>query len=208
MYVVIMERRPIQTRTTRWAKALAAGAARLGFSPNGISLLGIGVSLLGAAAVVWGGRAGWIGGAVAIQARLLCNMLDGLVAVEHGRKSPLGELFNEVPDRIEDLLFLVAAGLAIGVDGLGWLCGLLALCTAYVRLLGGSLGFEQDFRGPLAKPQRMFWLTVVFLIAGVSGSKQHAVWAVSLGLAGIALGTLFTLLRRLTRLAGRMREAT
>ena len=40
---------------------------------------------------------------------LLANLLDGLVAVEGGRRSPTGELFNEVPDRVSDVLVLAGA---------------------------------------------------------------------------------------------------
>ena len=42
-----------------------------------------------------------------MQLRLLCNMMDGLVAVEGGLKSKAGDLFNEAPDRIEDVILLV-----------------------------------------------------------------------------------------------------
>ena len=84
-------------------------------------------------------------------------MLDGMVAVEGGRKSLYGPVYNELPDRIEDSLLLIAAGAAAGFDGLvfGMLAALLAAICAYVRLLGGTLGQPQDFVGPQAKPHRM-----------------------------------------------------
>jgi len=40
----------------------------------------------------------------------VCNLLDGMVAIEGGLKTPAGELFNDVPDRISDPLILVGAG--------------------------------------------------------------------------------------------------
>ena len=64
-----------------------------------------------------------------MQLRLLCNMLDGMVAVEGGKGSRTGEIYNEVPDRIADPLLLVPAGYAIGLPygvELGWMCGALA----------------------------------------------------------------------------------
>ena len=39
-----------------------------------------------------------------IQLRLLCNLLDGLVALEGGRKGKAGDLFNEAPDRYADVV--------------------------------------------------------------------------------------------------------
>ena len=43
----------------------------------------------------------------------------------------------------------------------------MAVFTAYVRLLGGSLGMTQHFIGPMAKQHRMFTLTLVTLLAAV-----------------------------------------
>jgi phosphatidylglycerophosphate synthase len=48
--------------------------------------------------------------AAAIQLRLLCNLLDGMLAVEGGLKTPLGELYNEIPDRLADVAILAGAG--------------------------------------------------------------------------------------------------
>ena len=106
--------------------------------------------------------------AAGIQLRLLCNLLDGMVAVEGGRKSKVGVLYNEVPDRVADSLFLVALGYAIAIPWLGWLGALAAAVTAYIRVLGGTFGLAQDFRGPLAKQHRMAVMTRVACSASVS----------------------------------------
>ena len=54
--------------------------------------------------------------------------LDGLVAVEYGKGSATGALFNEVPDRIADSAVLVGAGYAAtGWVTLGYVAALLAL---------------------------------------------------------------------------------
>ena len=44
----------------------------------------------------------WLCGAVLVQLRLLANVLDGMVAVGRGVASPVGELYNEIPDRVSD----------------------------------------------------------------------------------------------------------
>jgi hypothetical protein len=56
-----------------------------------------------------------------------------MVAVEGHRSSPNGVLFNEIPDRFEDSIFIVAFGYAAGLDWLGYLAALLAMLTAYIR---------------------------------------------------------------------------
>ncbi len=207
----ISNRRPIKTRSAAWASITARMLAKAGFTPNRVSVIGVFIALAGAGAFVASSHqssaaaaALLVGGAVAIQLRLLCNMLDGLIAVENGLKSKLGDVFNEVPDRIEDVALLLGAGLAAGgAHGitLGWLAALLAIGTAYIRLLGGSLGVNQDFCGPFAKPQRMFFLTVFALGAAAEAVTSQTTWSLTGGLTLIVLGTAATLGRRLMRLA-------
>jgi phosphatidylglycerophosphate synthase len=159
-------RRPLASRSTRWAAFLSSAAVRAGFTADGISILSLLFAAAGSAALTWL-PAPWnlLACAAGIQLRLLCNLLDGMVAIEGGRKSKVGALYNEVPDRVADSLFLVALGYAIGVPWLGWLGALAAAVTAYIRVLGGTFGLAQDFRGPLAKPHRMGVMTVACLLA-------------------------------------------
>jgi phosphatidylglycerophosphate synthase len=206
-------RRPVKTRARGWARRLGAKLAALGVTPNAISLASVVFSALAAGAFIAipfsSGSAARVAllaaAALCIQGRLLANMLDGLVAVESGKHTPTGELFNEIPDRVDDLLILTGAGLAVGTlwgGVLGVTCAVLALLTAYLRLLAGSLGLPQHFSGPMAKPQRMAALTF-FCLAGavevmVTGTPQ---WALGLGLGVIAAGTLVTAISRVRRTA-------
>lgn len=50
--------------------------------------------------------------AAMIQGRLLCNLMDGLMAIEGNLKSASGEIYNDAPDRVSDALILVGAGYA------------------------------------------------------------------------------------------------
>ena len=59
-----------------------------------------------------------VGAAVLIQFRLLCNLFDGMVAVEGGLGTPSGILFNDFPDRIADPLILICAGYAAQISTL------------------------------------------------------------------------------------------
>jgi phosphatidylglycerophosphate synthase len=158
-------RRPLASRSTRWAATLASAAVRAGLTADAISIFSLIFSLAGAAALLLLPRP-WnlLAGAVGIQLRLLCNLLDGMVAIEGGKKSKVGVLYNEVPDRVADSLFLVAFGYAIGIPWLGWLAALAAAITAYIRVLGGTFGLAQDFRGPLAKQHRMAVMTLGCLL--------------------------------------------
>jgi len=206
-------RRYLRTREQRWPRALATALGNAGFRPNGVSVLSIFFAAV-AGIALW--RFGVVGGswvllvtaAVGIQLRLLCNMLDGLLAVEGGFKSKLGDLYNEIPDRIADVAILVGAGYAVvtmpfGLT-LGWLAALLAVLTAYIRLLAGSLGAQQRFIGPMAKQHRMFVLTLGCLVGAVEYSMAGTTRAVWLALVVIVAGSVVTLVRRLAMLASEL----
>lgn len=183
-----MNRRPLRTRSAGWAQALARMLGNAGLSPNAISAIGILFAAGGAACFLAApeNRWWWLGGALGIQLRLLANMLDGMVAVEGGHKSATGPLFNEVPDRVEDALLLVAAGYAAGAAELGYGATLLAFATAYLRATGGALGFPQDFVGPMAKQHRMFALTVAAVLSALLPGKpvmEAMLWIIAVGAA-------------------------
>ena len=161
-------RRPLKSRTTAWAVFFSRSMLALGLRPNAVSLLSIGCSAVAGAAALMTAHsthawAWWLLAAAGIQLRLFCNMMDGLLAVEGGLKSPTGDLYNEIPDRIDDALILVPLGYAAGTDwgiSLGWAAMGGAMLTAYIRALGASLTGKHDFCGPMAKPHRMFAITV------------------------------------------------
>jgi phosphatidylglycerophosphate synthase len=194
------ERRPLQSRDARWAKAAASRLASRRVPPNVISIGSVVFAAIAAAALIASKLCGTdtpvrvallILAAISIQLRLICNLLDGMVAVEGKLGSKSGEIYNDLPDRIADPLILIAAGYATPYPALGWCAGLLAVFTAYVRLLGGSTGAGQDFRGPMAKPQRMAVMTMACL--GEIFIREYVFIA---ALALIILGCIATIARR------------
>jgi phosphatidylglycerophosphate synthase len=181
--------------------------ARSGITPNQISVFSVVFAAAGTGALlVWPDWRGMLACALAILLRLLCNLFDGMVAVEAGRgATPIGAIYNDVPDRIGDAIFFVALGYAIATPWLGWLAALLAVLTAYIRVLGGTLGLAQDFRGPMAKPHRM-WLLGLALVAAAVLPK----WArdILLGAAiAIVAGSALTCVLRLRAIATQLRGA-
>lgn len=217
-------RREIPQRSTGWARATAAALAHAGWTPNAVSMASVVIALIGAVALAAsgalpdGGRAAALAvTACAIPLRLLCNMLDGMLAVEHSRRTPSGDLFNELPDRIADALLLAAAGYATaglwvagGVDigaALGWTAAVLAVLTAYVRTLGAANGVGNFFNGPMPKPVRMWMLVVASLLSllePVVGLARG--WVIGVALAIIAVGSLMTVIVRLRRIVHALRE--
>ena len=195
-------RRPLTSRNTAWARWLARRLAATEVTPNQISLASIGFALIGGVLLL---RPDWpvamVFAAICIQLRLLCNLIDGMVAVEGGKGTPVGALYNEVPDRVADSLFLIGAGYGVGLPELGWFAALVAALTAYIRVLGGSLGLKQDFRGPQAKPQRMFVLTLGCLAAVWEGVQYGSWHTLSAALWIIAAGSVLTAALRIRAIA-------
>ena len=213
------DRRAIPQRTTTWAAKLADAMVAAKLTPNRVSVGSVLFAAIGAVGFICsvlvstdGARAAWlIVAAVCIPLRLLLNMLDGMLAVEKGMHTPTGDLFNEVPDRIADLLLLAAAGYATagiwatgGVDwgvALGWSAAAAAILTAYVRTLGAANGVGNFFTGPMAKPARM-WVLVVASLASLTEPLYdgHGLF-LALALAIILLGSIITVVMRLQRIA-------
>ena len=195
-------RRPLTSRNTAWAHWIARRLAATEVTPNQISLASIGFALVGGLLLL---RPDWpvamVFAAICIQLRLLCNLIDGMVAVEGGKGTPVGALYNEVPDRVADSLFLIGAGYGVGMPELGWFAALVAALTAYIRVLGGSLGLKQDFRGPQAKPQRMFVLTLGCLAVAWEGVQYGSWHTLSAALWIIAVGSLLTAALRIRAIA-------
>jgi phosphatidylglycerophosphate synthase len=200
-------RRPIEARSAGWARKSASFLAGTNVSPNQVSVASVLFALIGAALLVYyPNPAGFIGCALAIQARLVCNLLDGMVAVEGGKKSPLGQIYNEFPDRIADSVLIVALGCSIGFPSLGWFGALAAALTAYVRVFGGSLGLPQDFRGPMAKQQRMAAITAGCLLGAVEQALNGTQYALTVASAVIAVGSVATCLTRTRAIANQLQR--
>ena len=231
-------RRPLASRQLRVVRRFAAWLADKGVTPNAISVSSMIFatlagslfaatahleSSLGTSVDSWAWlarRAAWLLGALCVQARLLANLFDGLVAVEGGKASALGEIYNEAPDRYADTVILCGLGLSVGGSPLlGVLASLLAVGVAYVRALGASAGAGQAFAGPMAKPQRMFLVTLTSAYCGLAPESWHGFWTPgsvdpstdtwstpAFALSLIALGCVVTLPRRLRWIARRLEE--
>ncbi len=215
------ERRPLGARRWRASRLVATWLARRGVSPNAISVAGMfcaiaaGVALASTAGAPNWERAAWLAAAVLILLRGAANMLDGMVAIESGRASRLGELFNEIPDRVSDSAILIGLGYARGSDPvLGFVAALLAMFTAYVRAMGKVAGAPQFYSGPMAKPHRMALVIVLGLVAAIAPDAlaeripaeglAPPAWA----LGAIVVGCALTAGRRLYAIRNALREPT
>lgn len=199
------DRRPIVTRDAGWAKWLSARLARSRITPNQISVFSVFFALAGAYFLL---RAltpfNLVLCAIFIQGRLVCNLIDGMVAIEGGKSSALGAIYNEFPDRIADSVLIVALGYAISLPFIGWLGALLAALTAYIRVFGGSLGQSQSFAGPMAKQHRMAVMTFACILGAIEIAVTEMHYSLFVAAFIIAIGSAVTCITRTISIARKL----
>ena len=202
------KRRPIRVRNTGWARAAAALLRKRGIAPNAISLASMGFAALAGLCFAFAQNHGWLwpAGALLVQGRLLCHLFDGMVAVEGACGSPVGELFNDLPDRVSDTFILI--GFGWGLPGwwplLGWAAALCAMLTAYVRVLGSACGLPPCYIGPMAKQHRMAMITAGAIALTILPASVIAPLS-GLVLGCVMAGCAVTVFRRLHVLARDLR---
>ncbi len=197
-------RRPLKVRDAKIVNRFARFLSGKNITPNQISVLSVVFATFAAGCFLMFAREQhwWllILAGVFIQCRLLCNLFDGMVAVEGGKSTKSGELYNDIPDRIADPLILVSAGYAIHVVNyggeLGWCAGLLAVMTAYIRTLSASMGAPVDFKGPMAKQHRMAVMTIACVFASGEIVFVGSDYVMLIALTLISLGCVITCIRR------------
>ena len=217
----LQNRRDVQARKINLFQKLAATLVKCKCTPNQISIMSSVFALITLFAFylcsIESGSIAFLYlfvGILGIQLRLICNLIDGLMAVEGGLKTASGELFNDVPDRVSDLVILIGAGLIANLYSphmltLSWLAAVMAIMTAYVRCLGAAMTGTHDFAGPMAKQHRMFTITV-----GAVGSlaELYDVWprglSMSLALMIVLLGSTLTVIHRLHRTYSKLENKT
>jgi phosphatidylglycerophosphate synthase len=126
-------------------------------------------------------------------ARLALNLLDGMVARRTGASHPMGEVWNELCDRIADALFIgglafvPAAGPAVGLGAV-----VAALIASYAGLAARAAGGRRQYGGIMSKPGRMATLAIAAPAALVTGEPR---WLLAAGLV-ITVGATVTLVQR------------
>jgi phosphatidylglycerophosphate synthase len=107
---------------------------------------------------------------LAAGARILLNLLDGALARRTGRVHPRGELYNELGDRVADVLMLAPVALVPGaLPAAVWAGLVLALLASFTAVATKAAGGVRSYRGILSKPGRMALLSVFAIAALVAG---------------------------------------
>lgn len=113
--------------------------------------------------------------------RLWCNMLDGMVAIASNTTSRTGEIVNEFPDRISDILIFVAVAHTPWCETtLGYWAAIMSLLTAYTGILGQAVAGKREFGGVMSKPWRMVVIIVAAIVLFVDPDVDHRLFQIHL----------------------------
>jgi CDP-diacylglycerol--glycerol-3-phosphate 3-phosphatidyltransferase len=179
---------------------IALGMGRIGLTPNGLTLIGFGISIVGAvllAAQLWvvGGVVVFIGGAF--------DMFDGTLARATGKVSKFGAFMDSVFDRWgEAVVYLGIAWGAVLADSdtvaiLATAALGAAFMVSYTRAKSEGLGFSPGIGmaaiGVMPREIRLIVLSLGLIIAGATANLT----ILAAALAIIAIGAVITVIQRI-----------
>jgi phosphatidylglycerophosphate synthase len=209
-------RRPIAQVFRRTADAPVRWCVNFGIHPNLVSYSSI-LASAAAGLCFWQAEAapGLLIVAVGFcYLRLWLNMLDGMVALASGTASRTGEIANELPDRISDVIIFVAVGHSHLCHPLsGYWAAIMALLVAYVGTLGQAVGVQREFSGVMSKPWRMValhfgaWITLGLIWWGDGTIRFAGLTALDWTLLAIVAGCVQTIWIRLVRIVRAIRKS-
>lgn len=194
----------LKPRFQNWLRPLVASMASGGITANQVTIAAAVLSLLaGVTMVCWPSlRWPFLLLPLVLFLRMALNAIDGMLAREHGMKSPLGAVLNELGDVFSDLaLYAPFAGVS-GVSGF-WLAGflLLLVISEMTGVITLQIGASRRYDGPLGKSDRAFVMGALGLALGL-GIAPGA-WLNGL----LAVLCLLAMLTIVNRARGGLRES-
>ena len=151
-------------------RPLTRGLAGRGVTANQVTVFAALLSLAAGLAVAWRPAARWplLLIPAVLFARMALNAIDGMLAREHGQKSRLGAVLNELGDVLADAALYLPLGLVPGVPApLVVAIVLLAVIGEMAGVVGIQVGASRRYDGPMGKSDRAFAFGVLALLLGL-----------------------------------------
>ena len=190
---------------------IALGMGRAGLTPNGLTLIGFGISIAGAAllaAQLWvvGGVVVFVGGAF--------DMFDGTLARATGKVSPFGAFMDSVFDRWgEAIVYLgIAWGAVLAGEDIVAVLATAALGAAfmvsYTRAKSEGLGFSPGTGmaaiGVMPREVRLVILSLGIVLTGTSLGTS----ALEFAMGVVLVGAVITVIQRILQTRSQAESAT
>ena len=131
---------------------------------------------------------------IALLVRMALNAIDGMLAREHGQKSALGCILNEMGDVISDVALYLPFALIAGVSA-PLIVGIVifAIASEMVGVLGYEISHKRHYEGPMGKSDRAFVFGAISLILGLGVAPTQ--WLTIL-LTGVIILQIWTIINR------------
>mgnify|MGYP002784609680 FL=1 len=160
----------LKPRFQNLLRPLVRSLAAAGVTANQITVLAMLLSLASGAAIAWLPAASWplLALPLVLLLRMALNAVDGMLAREHGQKSPLGGILNEVGDVVSDAAIMLPFAWLVGIEA--WLIfALVALAWLgeFVGVVAVAIGASRRYDGPLGKSDRAFAFGLLGLLLGL-----------------------------------------
>ena len=134
-------------------------------------------------------------------------MLDGMVAVAANKASRRGEILNDLPDRISDVIIFVGVAHSVWMHTLlGYWAAIFAVLTAYVGLFGQALGGQREFGGMMSKPWRMVALSIGAWLTFLLQRQPERFSILDLTCVITIIGCIQTMVVRLKRITAALQD--
>ena len=159
-------------------RPLVGRLARVGVTANQVTLFAAIVSVaIGALLVVHPAPALFALVPIWMLLRMALNAVDGMLAREHGQKSPLGGYLNELTDVVSDAALYVPFAL-LTPFALPWFTAIvfLATLTEFAGVLGVAHGNGRNYEGPMGKSDRAVLFGALGALVAGFGTLPEWTW--------------------------------
>jgi len=146
-----------------WVRA----AAKLGLSPDQVSILAFGVAVGAGVAFAIGEPLFYLLGAALVLLNGWFDLVDGALARHLEISSDGGDLLDHVLDRYADIVILAGFTAGIGAYALGFAAVTGVLMTSYLGTQIQAVGIGREYGGLLGRADRLALMGIVGVIAAV-----------------------------------------
>jgi CDP-diacylglycerol--glycerol-3-phosphate 3-phosphatidyltransferase len=180
--------------------------ARAGVTANQVTIAAVALSLAAGAAIALWPEERWplLLLPVALMLRMALNAIDGMLAREHGMRSALGAMLNELGDVVADAGLYLPLALVPGFNPtLIVVIVLLGVIAEMTGVIAVQIGASRRYDGPLGKSDRAFAFSVLAALIGL-GVPAGAWVTAALGLmTGLLVVTIVNRARAALRQVSR-----
>jgi CDP-diacylglycerol--glycerol-3-phosphate 3-phosphatidyltransferase len=176
-----------------------------GVTANQVTIAAVALSLATGALVAAdpASRAVLLSVPIVLLLRMALNAVDGMLAREHGMKTRLGAVLNELGDVVSDAGLYLPLALVPGVSAIGvTLIVVLGIMSEMAGVVAVQIGADRRYDGPYGKSDRAFVFGCIFFLLGCGmepGTWLNVLWWIT---GALAAATIINRSRRALEIAG------